>query len=539
MAKELRETDDLGAARNYVIPDRTLTAAWNIVRENDAAAPTLVMQDLGNGTKGKARLFDGGKIHVVAQREAGTGDTVKSFGVIIDKEGKLAAPKDIHNAQADTLAYAAATTALVLGNEGYTASGEDLSGDAAKALKRGANIKPTTVDTGVWVRPYYVDMDGNAHYGDPEYFELADVTQRELQLRVPGWNGEGAVKRETKVVDDKEVSTGNIIAVDPKEVVDYDYMDNNLKKYNVGPVEEVLDGKLNRRVYYVAAVKNTLDKFTDPDDPTNSRVKVEPKRFGIILDKNGVLPANDGKTENAYATALEEMKVDDARFRTTTTSNASQHGENAYGANITPKDVFTGVWVRPYVDFGNDLIVYGEPVYFTSFNDYFAALYGVTFYDTITDTKNNTYKAITVNATGEAVATADKMAFYYLPKFELDQDMYKDAHGTWYNENELTYAEAGVVVDRTNSVENTDTLSLADVDKVNVVSGKRTKDVINSKVNNTHPGVYGATIKKTDSIVNVRPFIKIDDDLTLYGPVQSVTFEDAKKGVPTWEEAGA
>lgn len=532
MAKKLRETHNLYESSNYVIPKRTLTAAWNIVRENDAAAPTLVMQDLGNGTKGKARLFDGGKIHVVAQRDAKTGDTVKSFGVIIDKEGKLAAPENIYNAKADTLAYAAATTALVLGN-GYTASGQNLSGDEAKALKRGANIKPTTVDTGVWVRPYYVDMDGNAHYGDPEYFELADVTQRELQLRVPGWNGVGAVTRKTEKVDGKEVSTGDIIAA--PQGADYDYMDNNLKKYNVGPVEEVLDGKLNRRVYYVAAVKNTLNEITDKEDPTNSRSKVEPKRFGIILDKSGVLPANDGKTDNAFDTAVKEMKVDDTRFRTTTTSNASQHGENAYGANITPKDVFTGVWVRPYVDFGNDLIVYGAPVYFDSFNDYFAALYGVTFYDTITDTKNKpeTYKAITVNA--EKVETADKMAFYYMPKFGLDQTMYDEAHGTWYNnDNKLTYAEAGVVVDRTNSVENTDTLSLADVDKVNVVSGKRTKDVIESTVNNTHPGVYGATIKKTDSIVNVRPFIKIDNDLTLYGPVKSVTFEDAQKGVDTW-----
>lgn len=523
MADDLREYDYLYEGRNYVIPNRTLTAAWNIVRETDAAAPTLAEQKLGDDSYGFARLFDGGKIHVVAQRDEASGETVKSFGVIIDKEGKLASPKD------DTLAYAAATTALVLGN-GYTTSGENLSGDAAKAFKRGANITPKTVDTGVWVRPYYVDMDGNAHYGDPEYFELADVTQSELQLRVPGVTAGSEVTREK---DDDDNYTNKIVNFKNGETPTYDYIDKDGKTYNVGPVEEVVDGKLNRRVYYAAAVKNTLDEITDKEDPTNSRAKVEAKRFGFILDKNGVLPANDMET------ALKEMKVDDTRFRTTTTSNANQHGENAYGANITPKDVFTGVWIRPYVDFGNDLIVYGEPVYFASFNEYFAELYGVTFYDTITDTKNKglTYKAITVNADSEdeeAVAAADKMAFYYMPKYELYQGLYDLARGTWYNENELTYAEAGVVVDRTNSVENTDTLSLADVDKVNVVSGKRTKAVIESATNNTHPGVYGATIKKTDGIVNVRPFIKIDDDLTLYGPVQSVTFEDAQKGVDTW-----
>lgn len=510
--------------RNYTIENRKLTTSWNIT--SSVGNPEFVNFNEGEtgATPAYARLFNGGKLHVAFTRPDGSGDTVQSFGVIIDKDGKLAAPAN----DEDLTAYAAATTALVLDN-GYTTSGRTLSAADQAKTTRGANITPTSADTGVWVRPYYVDNDGAAHYGEPKYFTLPEVTQAELQLRVPGWGDTSAVTRKLK--DGK--STGDI---EDYTGTDYDYMDNELKTYTVGPVEEVKTKKvnnqdvdyLNRRIYYVAAVKNTLDAITDPNDSTNSRTKVTPERFGIILDKNGVVPGAEGEgAEKAYANAAAELKVDDKRFTTTTSSNSNFHGENAYGANITPKDVFTGVWVRPYVDFGNGLIVYAEPVYFNSFNEYFAKEYGVTFDNSITDTKDEpeTYNAIGVNE-GKT-----KFEFYYKPVVGMD-----NYTGKWYNNanRPVDYTAAGVVVDKANSITDFNKLTVAAADGVKVVSGSRTKANINA--NETHPGVYGANVKKTDGTINVRPFIVIDENLTLYGPVQSVTFADvSKEAVEYWE----
>jgi hypothetical protein len=521
------------AADNYTLTNRKLKTTWNIV--GDDGRPTFVDFETASGPQ-KARLFDGGKLHVAISRgevpeNAEDKTTVKSFGVIIDKEAKLAAPADDN----DVVAYSAAATALVLDN-GYTTSGRNLSATEGAKYTRGANIQIVDASIGVWVRPYYEDKDGQAHYGDPMYFSLPEVTQAELQLRVSGWAGVDAVTRE-EVNPATNPATYTDKVVNQDGDLDYDYIDKLGKTYDVGPVEEVLTRKndqnqdeeyLNRRIYYFAAVKNTLDAITAEQEPekTNQRAKVNPERFGVVLDKKGIVPGAEGADiDKAYEAAREQLKADDTRFTTTTAKASDRHGENAYGANITPTDVFTGVWVRPYVDFGNNLIVYGEPVYFDSFNEYYTAQYGIDFESDEVDAEN--YKAITTNKNGNE--TVEKFRFFAKPAVDAD---YGD--GKWYNgdlDRELSYEKVGVVVDKTNSVKNLDKLSLANVDSKNVVSGFWKKDKVDDDQNN---GVYGADLIKTTGTINVRPYIVIDDKLTVYGPVQSVTWDDAVEGVDSW-----
>ena len=71
-----------------------------------------------------------------------------------------------------------------------------------------------------------------------------------------------------------------------------------------------------------------------------------------------------------------------------------------YGAKISPKDTVTGVWVRPYVNLGGGLVVYGTPEYYQSVSKYYA---GNTYNDANVWSDGNITLASTAGAAGETI----------------------------------------------------------------------------------------------------------------------------------------
>jgi hypothetical protein len=101
--------------------------------------------------------------------------------------------------------------------------------------------------------------------------------------------------------------------------------------------------------------------------------------FGVVVDRNAAIiaPAN-GKT---YATmaAADKATVDKALRLNATKGLVIGHykkdnpvlKENEYAASIKLGNAATGCWVRPYLDLGNDLVIYADPVYIPSASEYY------------------------------------------------------------------------------------------------------------------------------------------------------------------------
>ena len=277
---------------------------------------------------------------------------LKEYGFVYEKAGVL---KDLKEENADDLAEADKYLQLGFANSVNTIK-------LKKTDKRlaGLNSVVSSVDDYIWVKPYYIDKNGYAVYGQARRLDFKSVAQ--------------------KVIDPQ--------LKDPMFV----QKDNNL-------------------YYYAYASKTTKEDATEENLRT-----ADPKEFGVVISRNGNY-ANLGQLGDDDAVLALAQKIMDGEYVDTTEFTKPQQAaydelkkaceldivnrdvqshafaNNYYTADecgtlIRITDSLSRIYVRTYVDFGYGLVVYSTPK--TAENassilaDYFAL-------DTIENTNNQKY----------------------------------------------------------------------------------------------------------------------------------------------------
>lgn len=323
-----------------------VAAKWHIVKKAKQEAMTgLVFVDK------ETTIYNNGQIHFEITRPADTQfqNGVAQYGVVFDKSGKLDAPeknniggvvkyprKEANKALNDQ-AFAKATAALQVGN-GYTEGKQSAKLKAEAPTKYGANINVLDVETGAWLRPYVIDGKGEIYYGEAVYVNLVQEATDALNLEISQL---GATDTDVYTKDDaKKDQSAKVLA------------EKSWRK----DVKSGYDTKKN--AYYV------YGSYTLAED---SNVKTDAVQgFGVVVDKKGVFSAADGtanagKTADGKTTVADGLKLGKGFIEGKSGSNKMDVDE--YGAMISPYNSVTGVWVRAYVDLGNDLVVYTNPIY--------------------------------------------------------------------------------------------------------------------------------------------------------------------------------
>jgi hypothetical protein len=325
---------------------------WHIVAEG-RDMPELAFVDE------KTTIYNNGMIHFEVNRPDDTQfkNGVARFGVIIEKQGLLDAPSvnsedidDGKNAATQqgnyprkrynstgfkaTAEFVKAETTLQLGN-GLTEGQQSDKLKAENPTKYGANIKVVDVETGAWFRPYVVDGEGKIYYGEVIYVNLVQEATEQLNLKMAETQAAGS-----KTVVTKDDAKANVSASSLES-----------KKWR----EDVTIGYNGKKGQYYVYGSYTLD--------AESNVKPNAvQAFGVVVDKNGTF----AKTEDIQ-NVKDGLKIGKGFIEGKGGSNKMDFDE--YGALINPKDSITGVWVRCYVNLGNNLVVYTDPVYIDSQSD--------------------------------------------------------------------------------------------------------------------------------------------------------------------------
>lgn len=338
--------------RNY---EGTATAKWHVVNKES----TINTMNL-KWNEAKTTLFDNGRIHVevtkkdISKLNLGDGVTIEKYGVIVEKEGKIPAPVALMNnptATYNNLTSDEKTNAekqLQLNNgfiEGkYTQdninvvdekTGKVIEVRNAESVTYSANIKVIDAETGIWARPYVLLSDGTVAYGDAKYLNLEKEAQDKLNLTMP-YAKANDVFRVSNMTDAQKKDAKNYV--------------------NAG-----YDVLLNK--YYAYAT------FTDLSNEGFRDTVLEVSDFGVVVDKYGIIKSDAAPADVAKNLRIgKNSKLIVGHYQK---GNKNLQGDNEYTANITPANSATGVWVRPYLDLGGGLIVYGDAQYFASASDYF------------------------------------------------------------------------------------------------------------------------------------------------------------------------
>lgn len=319
----------------------------------------------------RSTLYDNGRIHVEITRNADdkinkdkTVAKIEKFGVLFDKVGKLAAPevygvdysdekvesiteaeyKSGKHADNDTPISAAerekylAEKMLEYGNKAFGEGGYTKTTSVTCASQTyKANIEVSDVDTGMWLRPYILYEDGTVSYGDIKYLDLTHEAINHLQLQMAelGVNGKATRKADLTAAQTKTLEKT---------------MKYVKSGYNV--VE-------NKFYAYTSYVDLETAGFTNVAQVAD---------FGVVVDRNAAIAAN-----------ADTATVDKALRIGATKGLVVGHykkdnpvlKENEYAASIKLGNAATGCWVRPYIDLGNGLVIYADPVYIKSASEYY------------------------------------------------------------------------------------------------------------------------------------------------------------------------
>jgi len=420
-------------------------------------------------------LFDNARVHVQFKKTADSKVTainpntkkkyvISDYGVIIDKDNKIAAPtkdelndvvtgsgnKNVYEyqkANAGTVVNTAhnltandgfnkkrtdAEAALLLGN-GFTAG--HVSEENKKDNIYGANIKFNDVKKGVWVRPYALLDDGTVVYGKAIFLDITREAEKQLQFQL------NPVKKLDKT--------------------------NNIAGYD-----------MNSGKYVFYASYSKLD---------STKIKAEVKDFGVLVDKSNKFTKLTPEMDPYASTDLygkfvlasdKKTKIDDAfqygkgfiegHFN----PDNEKLGANEYGAKIKPQDSVSGVWVRGYIKLSDDLIVYSEPAYYNSVSEYYAkAANNVNLreedYDVVRDAEGKYIRTTRQDETGvdyfakfqNNTAIANQACSFnaVAPYFQNGDVAYQNAAGKYSinfanlvkaNHSKLDFVAQGVVVDK-------------------------------------------------------------------------------------------
>jgi len=460
-------------------------------------------------------IVDNGNINVEFGKDANLKGDVVEFGFIGDKSGKIGAPAGTYkdNKTNDTFKYnstdkkvQAAYSELVYG-AGITPAKQNAAMIAKKGKDTfGVSVRIEDANTGVWVRPYLIlKIDGveKLYYGEVRYLNLVEEATDMLNLRASEIGDSGAIgEAAQKAITKDEAKAGH------KDNTDLAYMDEARSGY-----------RADKNQFYAYAHYN-FDK--------NSKVRDSAiQGFGVVLDKNGYIPAakydNAGNiiTDSEAYKKAKEVLIPANKGKNGILSGLSKDNpkmlKNEMGVAVNPKDAVTGVWLRSFVDFGNGLIVYTDPVYIKSVSEQYAACK-----PTVECVKNPNAAKIdyTVKATGVVPTFNNKAATI------KEAGLVVDKNGTLFKLNQ-NGEYTGFVDDATTKLiaENAKTYGYN--------KGKSTIDAIPS--NNVI--FKGHALQVTDKSGNyyktvARPFVVYTIngiDVTIYGNITS----DVAGTVPT------
>lgn len=351
------------ATQNY---EGTATTKWCIVNKTTDITTGLKWDDT------MTTLYDNGRIHLEINKNAvgrinlPSDVTISEFGVIADNSGKIPAPnfdgtykygydytniKTTDNSpQAKDASYA--IQQLQLGNEGYlngkyTAKGTTLT-DGSKVTANDTvyktNVKVKDVKTGIWARPYILLSDGTVAYGPVKYVNLEEEAKEKLNLQMP-YDKTKPVVRQANMTDEEKKKASTLVNAG------YDPLQNRAYAYTT---------------------------FTDLSSEGFKGTVLEVSDFGVVVDnKNAIEVAGDyANLDETQKTKVNEKLVIGGNSKLIVghyqKGNKNLAGDNEYTANIKIYNSETGVWIRPYLDLGNDLIVYGDPIYVQSVSEYFS-----------------------------------------------------------------------------------------------------------------------------------------------------------------------
>lgn len=412
--------------RNY---EGTATAKWHVVNKESTISMNLKWNEA------KTTLFDNGRIHVevtkkdISKLNLGDGVTIEKYGVIVEKEGKIPAPVALVNnptATYNNLTSDEKTDAekqLQLNNgfiEGkYTQdninvvdekTGKVIEVRNAESVTYSANIKVIDAETGIWARPYVLLSDGTVAYGDAKYLNLEKEAQDKLNLTMP-YAKANDVFRVSNMTDAQKKDAKNYV--------------------NAG-----YDVLLNK--YYAYAT------FTDLSNEGFRDTVLEVSDFGVVVDKYGIIKSDATSADVAKNLRIgKNSKLIVGHYQK---GNKNLQGDNEYTANITPANSATGVWVRPYLDLGGGLIVYGDAKYFASASDYF---------NNVDSTQVQSINGIdTLNVTTEAGSTKSTVKFAPDEQLKTVQERVTAAYVASVTGNKakdaptVTIKQVGVVLDK-------------------------------------------------------------------------------------------
>lgn len=495
-------------------------------------------------------IVDNGNINVEFGKSANLVGEVVEFGFIGDKSGKIGAPtKGTYTANKsnhiydysqnfdpdDGHAYGANDNNHKLADPNVQAAYSELvygaginpaKQNAAMIAKKGADtfgvsVRIEDAETGVWVRPYLilkVDGEEKLYYGEVRYLNLVEEATAMLNLKASAMGG----ANDTDHVAQEAVT---------KDQAKAQHTDNSDLAY----MEEAKSGYWAEKNQFYAYAHYNFDK--------NSKVKDSAiQGFGVVLDKSGYIPAgtfvDDGagkmvidKTTDAYKKACEVL-IPANKGKNGILSGISKDNpkmlKNEMGVAVNPKDAVTGVWLRSFVDFGNGLIVYTNPVYIKSVSEQYAACK-----PGVVGNKADNAAKINYTVTANAVVVKDGQSnsadAAVIPKFKGANAVIK---------------EAGVVVDKngtlfklnddgkyTGFVDDITTKFIADNATANGYNkGKKGIDINPATVGTTifTGHAFQVTNKSGNYIKTVaRPFVVYTingKDITIYGdPVEDTT----------------
>lgn len=485
-------------------------------------------------------IVDNGNINVEFGKSANLVGEVVEFGFIGDKSGKIGAPTKgtytdnkssgiynysnnfdatigaaLNTAKADPNVQAAYSELV------YGAGINPAKQNAAMIAKKGADtfgvsVRIEDANTGVWVRPYLilkVDGEEKLYYGEVRYLNLVEEATAMLNLKASargGANNTDHVAQEAFTKDQAKAQ----------------HTDNSDLAY----MEEARSGYWAEKNQFYAYAHYNFDK--------NSKVKDSAiQGFGVVLDKNGYIPAlvdENGLAGAALVAAQAKNAEIQAKAKEVLIpANKGKNGilsgiskdnpkmlKNEMGVAVNPKDAVTGVWLRSFVDFGNGLIVYTDPVYIKSVSEQYADCKpGVEGKKADNAAKIN--YTVTANAKGSGAAV--------IPKFKGANAVIKEAgvvvdkNGTLFKLNDAGYY--------TGWVDDITTKFIADNATANGYNkGKKGIDInpatADTKIFTGH--AFQVTNKSGNYIKTVaRPFVVYTingKDITIYGdPVPDET----------------
>jgi len=509
-AKEIGEYDvdlqvDEAASKNYT---GKITAKWHIVANGTTIANSLKFVDAST------TIYTNGQIHFEVTRADDTqfSNGVSKFGVIIEKDGLLDAPKkntanvesgssfdqklgnyprkdytgNAGFAAADQ--FKAATAALQVGN-GFKEGNQGAKQKKETPTKYGANINVTAVDTGAWFRPYVIDGKGNVYYGDVIYVNLVQEATDKLNLKmaVKAGNGDEAIGIKTKDEAKKDQSATVLANKSWRNDVKSGYSEKNAAYYVYGAY--------------------TLDKDTN--------VKSDAVQgFGVVVDKKGVFTPDGKLAEDDTVKVADALKLGKGFIEGKSGSNKMDIDE--YGAMISPYNTVTGVWVRAYVDFGNDLVVYTEPVYIDPVSTIYNGKDTVKIEDSAFS-YNRTDKQWSLNFAPNVAKLATST---YTPTFK-NAGVIVDKSGSFLTKrtDEGHYGEYNDYIADTADAKNLTNAKNKMVLGNGYIQGKRPNNPYNAKVT---PDTYRPTASAAEMNIPVviRPYATYtinDKDVVIYG----------------------